>query len=175
MTRIAILGDTHLGARNASPIFSKFFAKFYQQQFLPYLKEADIKLVFQLGDLFDTRKYVNILTLAECKEFSTESMNVYTACTDQILKKQLLLAIETISTLSTQLKIVAAVKASEQTSTTDSDSEKQLVLCCQNLMNAIKVTIKASESASLRTFKKAGTTMIAMVKFKKALYKKAKK
>ena len=66
--KIAILGDTHFGARNASPQFSKFFEQFYDY-FIQYLLDNDIKNVFQLGDLFDTRKFVNLFALEEAKRY----------------------------------------------------------------------------------------------------------
>jgi DNA repair exonuclease SbcCD nuclease subunit len=66
--KIAVLGDTHFGARNGSPLFSKFFEKFYEF-FIQYLLDNDIKNVFQLGDLFDTRKFTNHLSLAHAKRY----------------------------------------------------------------------------------------------------------
>lgn len=65
--KIAILGDTHFGARNASPAFSKYMGYFYQDIFFPYLRANGIKSVFQLGDLFDVRKHINLQSLADCK------------------------------------------------------------------------------------------------------------
>lgn len=67
--KIAILGDTHFGARNDLKIFHDFFAKFYVDTFIPYLIENEIDIVIQLGDLFDRRKYVNYYTLSECKRY----------------------------------------------------------------------------------------------------------
>ena len=51
--KICILGDTHLGARGDSIDFHNYFEKFYDQIFFPYLVENNIKVVFQMGDLFD--------------------------------------------------------------------------------------------------------------------------
>ena len=61
--KIAILGDAHFGARNDSPIFKKYFAKFYENVFFPRLKAEGITEVIQLGDFFDRRKYINFTTL----------------------------------------------------------------------------------------------------------------
>ena len=36
---------------------------------MPYLIDNDIKTVFQLGDLFDKRRSIDFLSLAECKRF----------------------------------------------------------------------------------------------------------
>lgn len=65
--KIAILGDTHLGARNASGHFSKFFNKFFSEVFYPYLVEHDIKDVIQLGDLFDNRTQLSVKAYHACK------------------------------------------------------------------------------------------------------------
>ena len=67
--KIAILGDTHYGVRNDSPNFLALQDNFYTNIFLPYLKDNDIKVVWQLGDMFDRRKYINFNTLAESKRF----------------------------------------------------------------------------------------------------------
>ena len=67
--KICILGDTHFGVRSDSPNFLALQDKFYTNVFLPYLIENDIKVVWQLGDMFDRRKYINFNTLAESKRF----------------------------------------------------------------------------------------------------------
>ncbi len=77
MTRIAVLGDTHIGARNDSPIFDAFFKKFYQDVFFPYIEQHDIKHVIQLGDVFDRRKYVNFNVLKSAKQYLFERLNNY--------------------------------------------------------------------------------------------------
>lgn len=69
MSRVAVLGDTHFGVRSDSKEFSNYFRKFYSEVFFPYLKENNITEIYQLGDLFDRRKYVNFLTLAECRDY----------------------------------------------------------------------------------------------------------
>jgi DNA repair exonuclease SbcCD nuclease subunit len=67
--KIAILGDTHFGARNDLKLFHEFFAKFYVETFVKHLVDNNIKTLFQLGDLFDRRKYINFFTLSECKKY----------------------------------------------------------------------------------------------------------
>jgi len=69
MSKICILGDTHFGVRSDSRAFSDFFKKFYNEIFFPYLIKNNIKVIYQLGDLFDRRKYINFLTLTECKNY----------------------------------------------------------------------------------------------------------
>ena len=67
--KIAILGDTHFGVRNDAKHFHNFFEKFYAEVFFPFLKENEIDTVIQLGDLFDRRKYINFLSLAESRRY----------------------------------------------------------------------------------------------------------
>ena len=67
--KICILGDTHFGARGDSLDFHKYFQKFYDEVFFPYLKANDINTIFQMGDLFDRRKYINFNTLHLCREY----------------------------------------------------------------------------------------------------------
>jgi len=74
--KIAILGDTHFGARNASPAFSKYFGEFFEKTFFPYLFEHNITDVIQLGDLFDTRKHVNIQSLVDAKDYFFEQLKL---------------------------------------------------------------------------------------------------
>ena len=57
--KIALLNDTHFGARNDSLIFDDFFHKFYDEIFFPYLKENNIKTLIHLGDVVDRRKFIN--------------------------------------------------------------------------------------------------------------------
>ena len=57
--KIALLNDTHFGARNDSNIFDEYFYKFYDNIFFPYLKEHNIKTLIHLGDVVDRRKYIN--------------------------------------------------------------------------------------------------------------------
>ncbi len=66
--KIAIINDTHFGARNDHQLFLDYFLSFFQNQFFPYLKENNIKTVFHLGDFFDRRKYINFYTLNEVKQ-----------------------------------------------------------------------------------------------------------
>lgn len=69
MSKIAILGDTHFGARSDSLDFHNYFKLFYDKVFFPYLVQNDIKIVFQLGDLFDRRKFINYNTLFFCRAY----------------------------------------------------------------------------------------------------------
>ena len=66
--KIAVIGDTHFGARGDSPLFLNHFLKFFEEQFFPYIKENGITKVLHLGDLFDRRKFVNFNTLHHTKK-----------------------------------------------------------------------------------------------------------
>jgi len=63
MGKIAIINDTHFGARNDNPIFLEHFMQFFEKVFFPYMRMHDIRNVIHLGDLMDRRKYVNFSTL----------------------------------------------------------------------------------------------------------------
>lgn len=61
--KIALINDTHAGARGDNPIFNEFFFKFWENTFFPYLKEQGIKHICHLGDVVDRRKFINFVTL----------------------------------------------------------------------------------------------------------------
>ena len=68
--KVAVITDTHFGARSDSQAFSDYFYRFWTNTFFPYLKEHDIKTIIHSGDLMDRRKYVNYDTLDRMrKEF----------------------------------------------------------------------------------------------------------
>jgi len=67
--KICILGDTHFGARGDSLDFHKYFERFYDEVFFPYLVENKIEVIFQMGDLFDRRKFINFNTLHLCRKY----------------------------------------------------------------------------------------------------------
>lgn len=65
--KVAIITDTHWGARNDSSAFIEFYRKFYEY-FFEVLKENDIDTVLMLGDTFDRRKYTNHATVKAAKD-----------------------------------------------------------------------------------------------------------
>lgn len=67
--KIALVTDTHFGARSDSIPFDNFFSKFYDYSFFPELEKREIKTVIHLGDIFDRRKYINFNTLKKCKQY----------------------------------------------------------------------------------------------------------
>ena len=66
--KLALITDTHFGARNDSLVFSNFFQKFYENIFFPTLKERNIKSVIHLGDVVERRKFINFKTLNSMKD-----------------------------------------------------------------------------------------------------------
>lgn len=66
--KIAILGDTHFGARNRNVVIEAWQKRFYEEVFWPYIDKEKIQHVIQVGDWFDSRKWLNIQTLAFQKE-----------------------------------------------------------------------------------------------------------
>ena len=73
MTRIAILGDTHFGVRNDSPVFYDYMERSLKD-FFKVIDAFDIKHVIHLGDLFDRRKYVNFKTANACRKYFLEPL-----------------------------------------------------------------------------------------------------
>lgn len=57
--KIAIITDTHFGARNDNQYFNDYFFKFYENVFFPYLVENNITTCIHMGDVMDRRKYVS--------------------------------------------------------------------------------------------------------------------
>jgi hypothetical protein len=104
----------------------------------------------------------------DVKMIATEAQRVVEACQDRVLKTQVLQGIEKMTMISQQLKIVCAVKAAEPL---DLDSEKQLILCSTNLMQAVRKTLLAVEVASIRAFRVSAKAALAVVKFRKTLYR----
>lgn len=73
--KICLLGDTHFGVRNDSKIFHAHMKKFYSEVFFPTLRERRINTIFQFGDLFDRRKYVNFYTLEQCRKYFFDELD----------------------------------------------------------------------------------------------------
>jgi len=72
--KIAIITDMHLGVRGDTKVFLDHQEKFFSEVFFPYIDEHDIKIVLDLGDTFDRRKYVNYVTLSRAKKMFFDQM-----------------------------------------------------------------------------------------------------
>ena len=66
--KIALVTDTHFGARNDNTAFADYFGKFYTDIFFPYLKDNNINTIIHLGDIVDRRKYINYQTQAHMQK-----------------------------------------------------------------------------------------------------------
>ena len=66
--KIALITDTHFGARNDNVNFNEYFYQFYEGVFFPYLQQNNIKTCIHLGDCFDRRKYVSYRTAKDFRE-----------------------------------------------------------------------------------------------------------
>ena len=57
--RVAIITDTHYGARKGSKHLHDYFELFYKNVFFPSLEEEGIDTIIHMGDVFDSRKSVS--------------------------------------------------------------------------------------------------------------------
>lgn len=101
--KIALLGDTHFGARGDSQDFHLFFEKFYSEIFFPYLINNNIKTVLQLGDIFDRRKYSNHYSLDEAKRYFFSKFEQYDIQLITLLGNHDLFYKESLSVSSSEL------------------------------------------------------------------------
>lgn len=62
MNKIALITDSHFGARGNHLGFLDYFKRFFDDVFFPELFEREIKTIIHLGDLVDNRKNVNFYT-----------------------------------------------------------------------------------------------------------------
>ena len=65
--KVAILGDSHLGISNDSPIFLEAYLTYFENHLFPYLIKNNIKTLVHLGDVLDRRKYINFNTLQQVR------------------------------------------------------------------------------------------------------------
>lgn len=82
--KIAILNDTHCGARNSSDIFMEYQEKFYSDVFFPYLIENKIDKIIHLGDYYEHRKYVNFKALEHNRRIFLDKLREHNITMDII-------------------------------------------------------------------------------------------
>jgi len=82
--KIAILNDTHCGARNSSDVFMQYQEKFYNDVFFPYLIENNITNILHLGDYYEHRKYVNFKALEHNRKIFLEKLREHDIVMDII-------------------------------------------------------------------------------------------
>ena len=77
MSLVAILTDTHYGARKGAQYLHDYFEKFYSEVFFPTLKERGVKTILHLGDAFDSRKSIEYNSLQWTKRVVFDPMREY--------------------------------------------------------------------------------------------------
>ena len=65
--KVAIITDTHYGARKNSKVFHDYFLRFYEDIFFPTLDSEGIKTIVHMGDAFDSRKGIDFSALTWAK------------------------------------------------------------------------------------------------------------
>jgi len=75
--KVAILTDTHWGARKGSKLFHDYFKMFYTNIFFPTLEREGITTVLHLGDAFDSRKSIDYQSLEWTKRVVLEPLSSY--------------------------------------------------------------------------------------------------
>jgi len=65
--KVAIITDTHYGARKNSKLFHDYFKKFYDNVFFPTIDKEGIKTIIHMGDAFDSRKGIDFSALSWAK------------------------------------------------------------------------------------------------------------
>lgn len=74
---IAILGDTHIGARNGSKIFEEQSRRFFSDVFFPTLHKKKVNQIIQLGDLCDNRKSIELNALYNAHRYFFDRIRKY--------------------------------------------------------------------------------------------------
>ena len=75
--KVAIITDTHYGARKGSKYLHDHFELFYKNVFLPTLKEQGVEAVIHMGDAFDSRKSIDYQSLEWAKRVVFEPLKNY--------------------------------------------------------------------------------------------------
>ena len=75
--KIAIITDTHYGARKGSKHLHDYFEKFYNDIFFPSLEEHGIETVIHMGDIFDSRKSIDLQSLEWSKRVVFDPLKKY--------------------------------------------------------------------------------------------------
>ena len=75
--RVAVITDTHWGARKGSKLFHDYFEHFYKNIFFPTLEQYGITTVIHMGDAFDSRKSIDYQSLEWAKRVVFEPLKNY--------------------------------------------------------------------------------------------------
>ena len=75
--KIAIITDTHYGARKGSKHLHDYFEQFYKNVFFPSLEKHGVKTVVHMGDAFDSRKSIDYQSLEWAKRVVFDPLSKY--------------------------------------------------------------------------------------------------
>ena len=75
--KIAIITDTHYGAKKGSKYLHDYFELFYKNVFFPSLKEHGVETVIHMGDAFDSRKSIDYQSLEWSKRVVFDNLKNY--------------------------------------------------------------------------------------------------
>ena len=75
--KVAILSDTHWGARKGSKLFQDYFELFYKNVFFPTLEQYGITTVIHMGDAFDSRKSIDYQSFEWAKRVVFKPLSKY--------------------------------------------------------------------------------------------------
>jgi len=75
--KVAIITDTHYGARKGSKFLHDYFELFYKNIFFPSLKEYGVDTVIHMGDAFDSRKSIDYQSLEWAKRVVFDPLMEY--------------------------------------------------------------------------------------------------
>ncbi len=160
--KIAYLGDCHFGCRGDSHHFHNFFERFYADIFFAYLIEHQIKVVIQLGDIFDRRKYSNHNSLAEAKRYFFSKFEEYDIELITLLGNHDLYYKESLSVSSselflTQFKNVTVIK--EPTRLEKFDVDIIPWICKENEQECVEFIKKSTSLMCVGHFEISGFKM----------------
>lgn len=75
--KIALITDTHWGARGDHLGFLDYFERFHNDVFFPELERRSISRIIHLGDLVDRRKYINYYTASRLRHCFIDRLDSY--------------------------------------------------------------------------------------------------
>ena len=75
--KVAIITDTHYGARKGSKHLHDYFELFYKDIFFPNLEKYGVETVIHMGDAFDSRKSIDYQSLEWSKRVVFDPLSKY--------------------------------------------------------------------------------------------------
>jgi len=75
--KIAVITDTHYGAKKGSKYLHDYFELFYKNVFFPALEEHKVESVIHMGDAFDSRKSIDYQSLEWSKRVVFDHLRKY--------------------------------------------------------------------------------------------------